>query len=135
MLAMSPSVTCQGEVKFSVKRLIAGGHMAISHYTGPGEVILAPHGLGDIAALRLTGNESWSVSKNAFLAHTDRVVIDYRAQNLAKMMFSGEGWFTFKISGTGIMWLTSLGAILRKEVSVITVYLLPKLTVSEDWRW
>lgn len=121
MLGMSPSVTCKAEVQFSVKKLIAGGHMAISHYTGPGEVILAPHGLGDIATLRLTGSESWFASKDAFLAHTDHVVIDYRAQDLAKMMFSGAGWFTFKISGTGILWFTSLGAILRKDVSIVTV--------------
>jgi len=115
---MSPSVTVKGEIKFSMKKLIAGGHMAMSHYTGPGEILLAPHGLGDIATLRLSGNESWSVGKDAFLACTERVVKEYKAQNLSKMMFSGEGWFTYKISGTGILWFTSLGAIIRKDVSI-----------------
>jgi uncharacterized protein (AIM24 family) len=119
MIAMSPTVTVKGEIKFSMKKLIAGGNMTMSHYTGPGEVILAPQALGDISTLRLPGNKSWTVGKDAFLACTDRVVKDYKAQNLSKMMFSGEGWFTYKISGTGIMWFTSLGAIIKKEVSII----------------
>jgi len=131
---MSPSVTVKGEIKFSVKKLIAGGHMTMSHFTGPGEVLLAPHGLGDIATLRLSGNESWTVGKDAFLACTDRVSKDYKAQNLSKMMFSGEGWFTYKIGGTGIMWFTSLGAIIRKDVSIIMIDRTPKLlTASKDW--
>jgi uncharacterized protein (AIM24 family) len=121
MIAMSHTVTVKGEIKFSMKKLIAGGHMSMSHYTGPGEVILAPQGLGDIATLRLHGNESWTVGKDAFLACTERIVKDYKAQNLSKMMFSGEGWFTYKISGTGIMWFTSLGAIIKKEVSIIMI--------------
>jgi uncharacterized protein (AIM24 family) len=121
MIAMSPTVTVKGEIKFSMKKLIAGGHMSMSHYTGPGEVLLAPHGLGDIATLRLSGNESWTVGKDAFLACTDRVVKDYKAQNLSKMMFSGEGWFTYKIGGTGIMWFTSLGAIIKKDVSIVMI--------------
>lgn len=120
MIAMSPTVTVKGEIKFSVKKLIAGGHMTMSHYTGPGEVLLAPHGLGDIATIRLTGSEVWTVGKDAFLACTERVVKDYKAQNLSKMMFSGEGWFTYKISGTGILWFCSLGAIIRKDVSVLS---------------
>lgn len=120
MIAMSPSVTVKGEIKFSLKKLIVGGHISMSHYTRPGEVLLAPNGLGDIATLKLSGNESWSVGKSNFLACRERVVHDLKAQNLSKMMFSGEGWFTYKISGTGILWFTSLGAIIRKDVSSTT---------------
>ena len=121
MIAMSPTVTVKGEVKFSMKKLIAGGHITMSHYTGPGEVILAPHGLGDIATMRLTGSESWNVGKDSFLACTERVIKDFKAQNLSKMMFSGEGWFTYRISGTGILWFCSLGAIIRKDVSLFNL--------------
>ena len=32
-------------------------------------------------------------------------------------MFSGEGLFVYKISGQGILWVTSFGAIIRKDVS------------------
>jgi Mitochondrial biogenesis AIM24 len=116
MIAMSPTITLKGEMKFSMKKLIAGGHMAMSHFTGPGELLLAPHGLGDVTSIRLTGTETWTVGKDAFLACTERITKDYKAQNLSKMMFSGEGWWTYKIGGTGIIWITSLGAIIRKDV-------------------
>jgi uncharacterized protein (AIM24 family) len=33
-------------------------------------------------------------------------------------MFSGEGFFVYKVSGIGIMWISSLGAIIRKDVSL-----------------
>ena len=131
---MSPTVTLKGEMKFSVKKLIAGGHMAMSHYTGPGELLLAPHGLGDITILRLGGSEQWTVGKDAFLACTERVVKEYKAQNLSKMMFSGEGWFTYRMSGTGIVWITSLGAIIRKDVRILNTFFgLPNLLLFLHW--
>jgi uncharacterized protein (AIM24 family) len=117
MIAMSPSVTLKGEIKFSVKKLVTGGHMSVSSYTGPGELLLAPHALGDISSIRLTGKETWSVGKDSFLACTDRVVKDYKAQSVSKIMFSGEGWFTYRVSGQGIFWMSSFGAIIRKDVS------------------
>ena len=42
MVAMSPEVTLKGKFKFSFKKMFTGGEMAISTYTGPGEVLLAP---------------------------------------------------------------------------------------------
>lgn len=117
---MSPTVTLKGEVKFSMKKLMAGGHMATSTFTGPGELLLAPPNLGDLTSIRLTGSETWSVGKDAFLACTERVHKDYKSQGIGKAMFSGEGLFTYRISGSGILWITSLGAIIRKDVSSIS---------------
>ena len=42
MVAMGPEVTLKGKFKFSFKKMFTGGDMAISTYTGPGEVLLAP---------------------------------------------------------------------------------------------
>lgn len=70
MIAMSPTITLQGSIKFSLKKLVAGGHMAQSTYTGPGELLLAPPSLGDITNIRLTGKDVWSVGQSAFLACT-----------------------------------------------------------------
>jgi hypothetical protein len=119
MIAMSPTVTLKGELKFSMKKLIAGAHMSMSTYTGPGEILFAPPMLGDITTIRLSGAETWSVGKDAFLACTDRVIKNHKSQGLSKAMFSGEGLFTYSISGTGILWITSLGAIIRKDVSIV----------------
>ncbi|RDW82027.1 hypothetical protein BP6252_03139 [Coleophoma cylindrospora] len=116
MIAMSPTVTLKGSVKFSMKKLVIGGEMSHSTFTGPGEVLLAPSSLGDITNIRLSGDEQWSVGRDAFLACTQGVVKEYKRQGIGKAMFSGEGLFVYKISGIGILWITSLGAIIRKDL-------------------
>lgn len=118
MFAMSPTITLKGTVKFSLKKFVAGGELATSTYTGPGELLLAPPSMGDVTNIRLSGKEMWSVSKDGFLACTQGIVKEYKSQSLSKAMFSGEGLFVYKISGSGILWVTSLGAILRKDVSI-----------------
>lgn len=117
MIAMSPSVILKGAVKFSMKKLIAGGEIATSTFTGPGELLLAPPFIGDMSTIRLTGQETWNVGKDSFIACTQGVVKDYKNQGFSKAMFSGEGLFVMKVTGTGIMWLASFGAIVRKDVS------------------
>ena len=124
MIAMSPSIVLKGHMKFSMKKLVAGGDMTSSTFTGPGELLLAPPMLGDITSLRLSGQEAWSVSHDGFLACTQNVIKDYKRQGLGKAMFSGEGLWVYKISGTGLLWLTSFGAIIRKDVSVPFFFLL-----------
>lgn len=117
MIAMTPTITLKGNVKFSMKKLVMGGEMTHSTFTGPGELLLAPPSLGDITNIHLGGNEQWSVGRDAFLACTQGVVKEYKRQGIGKAMFSGEGLFVYKISGNGLLWITSLGAIIRKDVS------------------
>jgi uncharacterized protein (AIM24 family) len=117
MIAMSPTMTLKGAVKFSVKKMLVGGEMTHSTFTGPGELLLAPNMLGDITNIRLTGEESWTVGRDAFMACTQGVVKDYKSQSFSKAMFSGEGFFVYKMSGVGICWIMSMGAIIRKDVS------------------
>ncbi|MCJ1250709.1 hypothetical protein MMC30_007937 [Trapelia coarctata] len=118
MIAMSPTVTLKGAVKFSVKKLIAGGEMTYSNYTGPGEVLYAPPFLGDITTIRLNGKETWNIGRDAFLVATQGVVKEMKRQGLGKAMFSGEGLFVLKMSGIGLLWISSFGAIIRKDVSL-----------------
>ncbi len=123
MIAMSPTLTLKGVVKFSLKKVIAGGHMNKSHFTGPGELLLAPPSIGDITIIKLGGQEQWSVGKDAFLACTQGIVTEYKSQGIGKAIFSGEGLFVYKISGQGILWVTSFGAIIRKDVSLILAFM------------
>ncbi|KAK2736281.1 hypothetical protein FQN57_000811 [Myotisia sp. PD_48] len=116
MIAMAPTVTLKGSVKFSMKKMLVGGEMSTSTYTGPGELLLAPSMLGDISLLHLNGAEQWSVGKDAFLACTQGVIKDYKSQGLSKAFFSGEGLFVYKISGTGILFIESFGAIIKKDL-------------------
>lgn len=117
MVAMSHTMTLKGSVKFSMKKMLIGGSMTMSNYTGPGELILAPTFLGDISMLHLNGSQTWSVSKDAFLACTQGIVKDYKGQGIGKALFSGEGFFVFKISGTGLLFFQSFGAIIKKELA------------------
>jgi len=124
-------MSLRGALKFSLKKMLIGGEMAHSTYTGPGELLLAPHSLGDITVLRIentnvtTGssatNASWTVARDGFLACTQSVVKDYKAQGVGKGIFSGEGWFVYRMSGMGLVWITSFGAIVKKDVSLVTV--------------
>ncbi|KAF8540573.1 tryptophan RNA-binding attenuator protein-like domain-containing protein [Trichophaea hybrida] len=123
MVAMAPSITLKGQVKFSFKKLIAGGEMSQSTYTGPGELLLAPAALGDIVPIRLDGQQTWSVGRDAFLSCTQGVNKDYKSQGLGKAMFSGEGLFVYKISGQGILFVTSLGAIIQKNMAPGEMYI------------
>ncbi|KAF2403942.1 DUF124-domain-containing protein [Trichodelitschia bisporula] len=123
MIAMSPSVTLKGEIKFSMKKLIGGGHMNHSNYTGPGELLLAPASFGDITSITLDGKSAWNVGKDAFLACTEKVHKDFKSQGISKAMFSGEGWWTYRISGAGILWISSLGAIIRKDIDAGEKYI------------
>lgn len=118
MIAMSPTITVKGSVKFSVKKLLARGEMSHSTFTGPGELLLGPSMLGDITNIRLSGNgETWNIGKDAFLACTQGVTKDHVSQALSKAIFSGEGLFVYKLGGAGICWIQSMGAIIRKDVS------------------
>ena len=128
MIAMSPTVTLKGAVKFSLKKLVTGSELASSEYKGPGEIVFAPSFLGDITSLRLTGTDEWRVGKDAFIASTTGVNNNTKRQGIGKAVYSGEGLFTYLISGSGIAWIASFGAIVQKEVGVSTLKLFPTLT-------
>lgn len=117
-------------MKFSMKKLLIGGDVSTSHYTGPGEILLAPNALGDITPLRLNGTETWNVGKDAFMAATQGVTKEYKSQSFSKAMFSGEGLFVYKMSGSGILWISSFGAIIRKNVRKIWSLVLLKKPLS-----
>ncbi|KAF4550347.1 Hypothetical protein D9617_17g046150 [Elsinoe fawcettii] len=116
MIGMSPTMTVSGSVKFNFKKLLAGGTITQSTYTGPGELLLAPHTLGDVIALRLDGKTTWRVGRDAWIATTQGIVKDMKSQTLGKALFSGEGLWTYTMSGTGIVWVSSFGAILRRDL-------------------
>ncbi|CAF1445580.1 unnamed protein product [Didymodactylos carnosus] len=116
MVAMSPEVQLKGKLKFSFKKMLTGSEMAQSTFTGPGEILLAPPIWGDIVPIHLDGSTQWSVGKGGFLAMTDGVIKDTKSQGFGKAMFSGEGLFVHRISGVGILFVTSLGAIIQKQL-------------------
>lgn len=90
--------------------------MAESTYTGTGKVVLGPTLFGDIITLQGQNGQGWTIGKDAFLACTEAVTKDTKAQGLGKAMFSGEDLFIYRVGGQGLLWLTSFGAVDRLDV-------------------
>lgn len=113
-------MTLDAKFQFSFKRLFARAEMTVSIIHGPGELLLAPTLLGDIAVLRLGGSETWKIGKDAFLAATSGVSKKLVTQKMSNAFFSGEGFWVYQVAGTGLLWLQSFGAIIKKDVSLST---------------
>jgi uncharacterized protein (AIM24 family) len=47
---------------------------------------------------------------------TEGVVKETKSQGFGKAMFSGEGLFVHRVSGTGIIFVSSLGAIVQRQL-------------------
>jgi len=88
-----------------------------SVYSGSGVLTLAPVLLGDIATLQLDGSTTWKIGKDAFLAATTDVHKEAKSQGLGKALFSGEDLFVYNVAGHGLIWVSSFGAITRRDVS------------------
>jgi len=110
-------VNLEGKVNFSMKKMFTGAQIAESTLTGPGMVSLAPTLFGDVATIHVRPDDGvWNIGKDAFLACTAGVSKDTKSQGLGKALFSGEDLFVYRIMGQGVLWLSSFGAIAKREL-------------------
>jgi len=121
MVSMSANVELQSQMKGGLmgafKRAVGGESAFVSTFTargGPGEVTLAPGGPGDIAAIEMAG-QVFYVQSSSYLAGDLGLVIDTRWGG-AKSFFGGEGLFVLQVSGSGLLLVSSFGAIHRKRL-------------------
>jgi len=122
MVSMSANIELQSQMKgglFGALKRAAGGESAfVSTFTArgsPGEVTLAPGGPGDIAALEM-GNQVFFVQSSSYLAGDTGLTVDTRWGG-AKSFFGGEGLFVLQVSGSGVLLVSSFGAIHRKRLA------------------
>ena len=122
MVSMSANVELQSQMKGGVfgalKRAVGGESAFVSTFTArgaPGEVTLAPGSPGDIAAIELN-NQMFFVQSSSYLAGDAGLVVDTRWGG-AKSFFGGEGLFVLQVHGTGVLLLSSFGAIHRKRLA------------------
>ena len=122
MVSMSANVELQSELKGGLmgafKRAVGGESAFVSTFTargGPGEVTFAPGSPGDIAAIDLS-NQLFFVQSSSYLAGDAGLQVDTRWGG-AKSFFGGEGLFVLQVSGTGLLLLSSFGAIHRKRLA------------------
>ncbi len=122
MVSMSANVELQSQMKGglmgALKRAVGGESAFVSTFTargGPGEVTLAPGSPGDIAAIEMS-NQQFYVQSSSYLAGDASLSVDTRWGG-AKSFFGGEGLFVMQVTGTGLLLLSSFGAIHRKRLA------------------
>lgn len=118
MVSMNSTVDVEGKIDGGllggIGRMLAEEKFFFQTLTarrGPGEVLLAPAIPGDIVDVELDGSYSLVVQKDGFLAGSMGIEVSSKMQNLMQGLFSGEGFFTLKVSGIGTVFLNSYGGI------------------------
>ena len=121
MVSMSANVDLHSEMKGGVfgalKRAVGGESAFVSIFTargGPGEVTFAPGAPGDVAGIEMQG-QTFMVQSSSYLAGDTSLSVDTKFGG-AKSFFGGEGLFVLEISGTGLLLVSSFGAIHRRTL-------------------
>lgn len=118
MVSMSNTIDLDGKLEGGILkgigRMLAGEKFffqTLSANRGPGEVLLASSVPGGVVDVELDGSYSLCVQKDGFLAASESIRVDTQMQNLTRGLFSGEGFFILKVSGSGTVFISSYGAI------------------------
>ncbi|QQS48181.1 MAG: TIGR00266 family protein [Acidobacteriota bacterium] len=121
MVSMSAHVELNSQMKGglmgALKRAVGGETAFVSTFTargGTGEVTLAPSTPGDVAAIEMA-NQMFYVQSSSYLAGDTSLAIDTRWGG-AKSFFGGEGLFVLQVQGSGLLLVSSFGAIHRKKL-------------------
>ena len=128
MVSMSPTIKLEakmsgGGVMGAFKSAVGGETLFRTTFTaegGPGEVTFAPSALGDIMAVDLTGGRFF-VQPGSYLAGDASLNIG--VQGSLRAMASGEGMFLLTVQGSGLLLVSSFGAIHPKELGPGEEYL------------
>jgi uncharacterized protein (TIGR00266 family) len=119
MVSMSPTIRLEakmsgGGLMGALKSKIGGETLFRTTFTaesGPGEITLAPGTLGDILAMPMSGNKLF-VQPGSYLA--GELGLNIGVQGSVRGMLSGEGLFLLTVQGSGLLLLSSCGAIHEK---------------------
>ncbi len=122
MLAMDASVSIEGKMQGGLLQGLKRAFLTnesffvttITANESDSEVILAPRAPGDIEIIELT-DEEYIVQGGSFLASNGAIETNAKFAGW-KGFVGGEGLFMIKVSGTGTVFLSSFGGILRKEI-------------------
>lgn len=123
MMSMSGNVSIEGKMEGGIlgglaRAVLSGESLFFQKLTAKGkagEATLAPAIPGDVVAYSLTSN-NLLITSGSFLAAEDSVVVETKMQNLGKGFFSGSGLFVIKVSGSGVVFFNSFGAIYPIDV-------------------
>jgi len=126
MVSMSTGIelkaTTTGKGFFgAIGAMVGGENLFASEFTAnqAGEVVLAPSAPGDIVHIPISGGTIFAQA-GSYLAGSQGLTIT--AQGSFRAMFSGEGLFLSKISGTGDLFVSSFGAVYQKTLGFGELY-------------
>lgn len=112
-----------GVFKAFARSVLAEESLFINAYTAPewgGEVLLAPALPGDIWKITLN-DESYLVQSGSFLASSEGVQIDTKWSG-ARTFFAGESFIMLRCHGSGLLLVSSYGAIHEIDLVFGEVY-------------
>lgn len=106
-----------GGIGKTLGRMFSGESMFIQKFKAKrnGELLLAPKYLGDIEIVKMDGSKRYRLGKSSFLASTSEIDISTKSGGISGM-FSGEGLIQMEASGKGELFISSYGAIHKKEI-------------------
>ncbi|MBD7913217.1 TIGR00266 family protein [Clostridium cibarium] len=107
-----------GGIQRTLGRMFSGESFFIQQFLAKndGELLLAPQFLGDIEGIELDGTRSYRLGKSSFLASTDGINVSTKSGGINGML-SGEGLIQMEASGVGTLFISSYGAIHKKELA------------------
>lgn len=125
MLAMSTNIDIKSSsggtgIGGMFKRAITGESLLLTTFTAkntPGEVYVAPASNGDLRVIDLVPGKTIIAQKGSFLASEKTVKMEMAMQSLSKGLFSGEGFFQQKFSGSGKLIIGSHGNIMEFDLA------------------
>ena len=121
MVSMSGNIDLHSEMKGGIfgalKRAVGGESAFVSTFTAKGyagEVTLASGAPGDVAGIEMR-NQNFLVQSSSYLAGDTSLQVETKFGG-AKSWLGGEGLFLLSVTGTGLLLISSFGAIHRKKL-------------------
>jgi uncharacterized protein (TIGR00266 family) len=123
MVSMSSNIDLKSQMKGgllgAIKRSVGGESAFVSTFTAmgaPGEVTLAPATPGDVVGIEMRNTE-YFVQSSSYLAGDTSLSVETKFGGL-KSFLGGEGLFLLRVSGSGLLLISSFGSIHRKVLGV-----------------
>ena len=117
------SIVTEGGPINAVARKLSGATFFLQKFSTaevPGDVLLAPKHIGDIATIRMDGSSEYFMARHAYLASTPHLSLSPRVSRIGAGFDSGL--INMKVSGKGTLAVTTYGGLLRLVLGPGEVY-------------
>jgi uncharacterized protein (AIM24 family) len=108
------SVVTEGGPLSALARKLSGGTFFLQRLSTaeqPGDVLLAPKAIGDIATIRMDGTVEYYLARHAYLASTPHLSLAPRVSRLGAGL--DASMFNLRVSGRGTLAVTTYGGLFR----------------------